>query len=312
MPQPRGSDAAWLRALLAALGVLDLVAGAVGNVARTFPFHVASSPWARIAGGLALLLAGGSFPVLLASYEAFRQYGYQRVLESFEVLRAQYRRAADANKKDDAVDDDADGVPDVQQVSHQELLSRKTLLFMRVVNPQQLSDAALSLWLAGTAVLCSVRLKFAQALTFGTAIGEALVSAFLSAGGEKLVQRQLPPELHKWVLPVLGYVARLVGVSIAWSMQRIASALQASIQGGQMLVIGVLDLLQENGVPQLAPNAPISTGSPTVVLLCWLVAACGLLLQVWSGFALPFPLNIALLPAQFFEWSLKQLIALSS
>ncbi len=307
MPQPRGSDAAWLRALLAALGVLDLVADAVGNLARIFHFHVASTPSARIAGGLALLLAGGSFPVLLASYEAFRQYGYQRILESFEVLRAQYRRAADANKKDDAVDDDADGVPDVQQVSHQEFLSRKTLLFMRVVNPQQLSDAALSLWLAGTAVLCSVRLKFAQALTFGTAIGEALVSAFLSAGGEKLVQRQLPPELHKWVLPVLGYVARLVGVSIAWSMQRIASALQASVQGGQMLVIGVLDLLQENGV-----NAPISTGSPTFVLLCWIVAACGLLLQVWSGFALPFPLNIALLPAQFFEWSLKQLIALSS
>ena len=198
-------------------------------------------------------------------------------------------------------------MPDVQQVSHQELLSRKTLLFMRVVNPQQLSDAALSLWLAGTAVLCSVRLEFAQALTFGSAIGETLVSGFLSAGGDEIVQRQIPPELHKWVHPVLGYVARAVGVSIAWSMQRIASALQASVQGGQMLMTGILELLRENGV-----NTPISTGGPTFVLLCWLVAACGLLLQVGSGFAFPFPLSIALLPAQILEWSLKQVIALSS
>ena len=140
-------EAAGLRAVLATLGAVDLVARAAGVLADGFRTHVAGTPWARVLCGLGLLLAGGAFPVLLACCEAFRQYGHSRVAESFQVLRVQYREAAAANKKDDALDEDEDGVPDVFQVSEQALISRKALLFMRVVNPQQVSDAALSLWL---------------------------------------------------------------------------------------------------------------------------------------------------------------------
>ena len=293
---PRG-EVVGLRAVLAALGALDHIARASGVVVGGFRTHVAGTPWAQVLCGLGLLLTGGAFPLLLASYEAFRQYGYSRVAESFEVLRVQYRQAAEANRKDDALDEDKDGVPDVLQVSQQALLSRKALLFMRVVNPQQVSDAALSLWLAGTAVLCAVRVNFAQALTFGTAIGESILAGFLSAGGEEFIQQRIPLEFHKWILPMLGYSARMAGVSVAWVMQRFASTFQASVRGGHLLLVGIAELLRESGteLPFLKP------GSPTFTLLSWIVAVVGFLLQVGAGFRISFPLNLCLFPALVLE-----------
>ena len=297
-------EAAGVRAVLATLGAVDLVARAAGVLADGFRTHVAGTPWARVLCGLGLLLAGGAFPVLLACCEAFRQYGHSRVAESFQVLRVQYREAAAANKKDDALDEDEDGVPDVFQVSEQALISRKALLFMRVVNPQQVSDAALSLWLAGTAVLCAARLHFAKALTFGTAIGGSILAGFLSAGGEHFIQHRVPEEFHKWVLPMLECTARMAGVSIAWVMQRLASTLQASVRGGQMLLVGIAEILREGGteLPFLKP------GSPTFTLLSWLVAAAGFFLQVRAGFRFSFPLNLCLLPALSLESFLTMIL----
>ena len=290
-------EAVGLRAVLVTFGAVDQIARAAGVLVSGFRTHVAGTPWARVLCGLGLLLTGGAFPLLLASYEAFRQYGYSRVAESFEVLRVQYRQAAEANKKDDALDEDKDGVPDVLQVSQQALLSRKVLLFMRVVNPQQVSDAALSLWLAGTAVLCAVGLNFAQALTFGTAIGDSILVGFLSAGGKEFIQQRIPLEFHKWVLPLLGYSARMAGVSVAWAMQRFASTFQASVRGGHMLLVGIAEFLRESGteLPFLKPGSPIFT------LLCWLLAVIGFLLQVRTGFRISFPLNLCFFPALVLE-----------
>ena len=103
---------------------------------------------------------------------------------------------------------------------------------------------------------------------------------------------------------MLECTARMAGVSIAWVMQRLASTLQASVRGGQMLLVGIAEILRAGGteLPFLKP------GSPTFTLLSWLVAAAGFFLQVRAGFRFSFPLNLCLLPALSLESFLTMIL----
>ena len=42
------------------------------------------------------------------------------------------------------------------------------------------------------------------------------------------------------------------------------------------------------------------------------LAACGFLFQFWSGFSLPFPLNIIFLPLSIIEWFLRIQITMTA
>jgi hypothetical protein len=85
---------------------------------------------------------------VIAAVEAYRLTGWESTQKCLVDLYTDFQKVADASKKvspllvflspslfnhqDDAVDDDGDGVPDVQQIDGKELMTRKTLLFLKV------------------------------------------------------------------------------------------------------------------------------------------------------------------------------------
>lgn len=91
--------------------------------------------------GFILCFFGGSFLTIIAAVEAFNMCGSEATVQCFNELYAEFMKASIENAKDDKKDDDNDGVPDVLQVSNTELLSRKTLLFLKVINPDRVSLA---------------------------------------------------------------------------------------------------------------------------------------------------------------------------
>ena len=84
--------------------------------------------------GLALCFFGGVYPLTVAAAEAFRASGGTVAVKSLAALWAEIIAVYEANKADNARDEDGDGVADVQQISRKELLGRKVAL---VSNPVQ-------------------------------------------------------------------------------------------------------------------------------------------------------------------------------
>jgi hypothetical protein len=90
--------------------------------------------------GLVMIFYGGTFMTLIACVEAYRMFGWADTQSSLRLLISNYQRAVEANRKDDAVDSDRDGVADTQQMSTQDLATRKLKLLLKSTDPQQASD----------------------------------------------------------------------------------------------------------------------------------------------------------------------------
>jgi len=109
--------------------------------------------------GFILCFFGGSFLTLIAAVEAFNMCGSDVTIKCVLELYEEFKKAAEANKKDDTVDKDGDGVADVLQISNTELIARKTTLFLRVIDPVHLQDALTGISTGGMAVLAALKLQ---------------------------------------------------------------------------------------------------------------------------------------------------------
>ena len=83
--------------------------------------------------GLALCFFGGTFAAAIAAVEAWRQMGWQRSYMDVSIVYAQMRLVYDANEKDDMLDEDGNGIVDVDEISPSDLAKRKLTLAMRTV-----------------------------------------------------------------------------------------------------------------------------------------------------------------------------------
>ena len=72
--------------------------------------------------GLVLTFLGGTFITTIAAWEAFKMCGYDKTKKAIGTLYQSYLVAKAASDKDDAVDDDGDGVADVQQIDAKALV----------------------------------------------------------------------------------------------------------------------------------------------------------------------------------------------
>jgi hypothetical protein len=85
----------------------------------------------------------------------------------------------------------------VLQISNAELLSRKSLLFLKVVEPDRVCMA----------VMAALKMKFAKTIALGNAIAvtiERPAEKYLLPHIEKVV----PAEYQKWCRPVLVYTIK--------------------------------------------------------------------------------------------------------
>jgi hypothetical protein len=67
--------------------------------------------------------------------------GYENSVKCVTELAEDYRIFQEANAKDNAIDDDGNGIPDVKEIDTQQLATRKTLLFLKTVEPVRLTTA---------------------------------------------------------------------------------------------------------------------------------------------------------------------------
>ena len=254
--------------------------------------------------GFVLVFFGGNFFTLCAAVEAYRLVGFEDTKRAIGKLVASYKVARAASAKDDELDEDGDGIADVKQIGKKELVVRKLGVVAKAVDPELVADALTAINTGLMAVVATLRVKFAQCVTLGVTVG-GIAHNIVSTHFEPVLLELTPPDYKKWVAPTVRHGCKLAGVTLAWSLQMTISAFHSSSRGAQLFARGTLSYLVRRGY--LKSSAVDETGK--FFNLC--IVAFGLVgfwSQFWSGFSLPFPLNILLLPVRFAEWGLRVLV----
>lgn len=248
--------------------------------------------------GLIMCFFGGSFLTLIAAVEAYKMVGYESTAECVRQLYEDFQKVAAASKKDDERDDNNDGVKDVSQMAHNELVKRKALLFLKTINPDRITAALTGINAGFLAVIATLKMKFALTITLGNAMGAA-VEPMSDRYVLPVLERVIPADYKHWARPALLYSIRSAAVSVAWCVQRVISAFHSALRGGLLFSRNLLEYLSAMGIYHLDHEQTCVDE-----LVGYGVAALGLLFQLSRGFSLPFPLSLLLLPFTCIEYLL--------
>lgn len=260
------------------------------------PYH--PEDMACVFFGLFMCFFGGEFPALITAIEAYRQVGFEPTWRALKILKADFDTVKDASLEDDKKDEDGDGVADVRQISASDLVERKALLFLRTSSPETTTEAIQSISAGALAVVASLKVSFARAITLGGAIGDVLRKPALRYA-QPVLKKCIDEDYHKWIVPGITYVCKSVAISIAWTIQRVISAFHSAVRGGQLAGKGVVHYLHKYGFIDVNEDDTYADEAVGYGL-----AVAGLLMQISMGFKLPFPLNVLLLPLRMTEWAI--------
>jgi len=252
--------------------------------------------------GLVMCFFGGSYMTLIAAFEAYRQSGWDATKKCIDDLMSDFQKVAEANAKDDIVDDDNDGVADVKQISPTELATRKSLLFFRTVDPVRFSGALHGIQTGFMAVVATLKVQFVKAIALGASIAEIL-DVPASRFCVPLLENLLPTDYKRWAGPVVGYTVQSISVSIAWFLARIISAFHSALKGGVMATRNILDYLDTMGYYKINHEDTYMDEVAGYGL-----AALGLWFQLSFAFQLPFIMSILLFPFSIAEWFLMAMV----
>ena len=123
--------------------------------------------------GLALCFFGGTYVAAIAAVEAWRHMGWQRSYADARHVWDETQGVVRASLRDDMVDDDKNGIADVDEMTPAMLAQRKVTLAMTTVSdPDKLANSVGALWGAYLAVLATLRLEFARVVALALGIAE--------------------------------------------------------------------------------------------------------------------------------------------
>lgn len=202
-------------------------------------------------------------------------------------------------KKDETSDEDGDGIPDVLQISQREKIQRKGLMLLRVVKPEKVTRAITCLNTGLLAVLASLKMTFARAVTLGASLSE-FAKVRVDKSVVPYISNATPEAYRQWIPPVIDYLCKIIAVSIAFTLQRFISAFYSALKGGQLLGVGIVRFLNSKGFikeHEDETNLDEAIGYGAAFL--------GFMFQFWNGFSLFFPLNLLFLPATMTEGTLS-------
>mmetsp|Transcript_4448 Transcript_4448/g.7212 ORF Transcript_4448/g.7212 Transcript_4448/m.7212 type:complete len:340 (+) Transcript_4448:88-1107(+) len=255
--------------------------------------------------GIFLAFFGGHYVITLAAIEAYRMCGWSTTYKYLKIIWDDYKLVRAESRKDDTIDADNDGVYDVLQISKQELFTRKLKLAAKSCNPDKLSMAAGGLYTGFMGVIATLRVQFAQTVTLGAVIGGTF-SAYAQRIFQPLFVHVVPNEYAKWVPVLIDYVCKLIGVSIAWFVQRVISAFYSAIRGANLVSKGVLSYAARHNYI----NASFADASSNhYAALTMALAGAGFMFQISNYMQLPFPFNIVFFPLSIVEYILNYFVA---
>jgi hypothetical protein len=111
---------------------------------------------------------------LLAAGEAAHLFGSDKIMVAIGRLASEWQNAHRAFERDGNIDENRDGIPDIQQLDVHDLALRRFTVLCRSADPENISMALEGLTQASLAILATLRIQFAKAITLGTAIGDIL------------------------------------------------------------------------------------------------------------------------------------------
>lgn len=269
------------------------------------PYH--PEEWGPMLFGLTLCFFGGCFATTIAAWEAFRASGYYTVKDCLKVIYRDHRKVMDAWKKDDEKDENHDGKRDVDQLPEKELARRKFLLIVRTVDPAELGKAIGGINMGFLAVIAALRVKLAQAITLGSALGHT-ANRVLSASIVPDLEKNTSKDYRKWVRPMFEYGCKIVGFMLAMTVWRALMAVHSATAGSRMACEGLLAYLVRHKYIKVEKGEQ-GKGTKEFVMATTALAIVGFYWQLRHGFGLPFPLNLLLLPMSFLESFLGYFVA---
>jgi hypothetical protein len=128
------------------------------------------------------------------------------------------------------------------------------------------------------AVIATLKLSFAKAITLGNAIGK-VVEPPVKRFAVPAIESCLPIEYQKWAGPTIEYLVRSSCISLAWMMQRVLSAVHSAIQGGHLFSRNILHYLRHFKYIEIKDEDTYIDE-----IAAFALAAIGIWFQLSSGF----------------------------
>ncbi|GBG27057.1 Hypothetical Protein FCC1311_032802 [Hondaea fermentalgiana] len=253
--------------------------------------------------GLALMFFGGSYISTIATLEAIDQGGRKDLVHAIKELHEQATSVRDANRTDDQLDEDGDGVADVNQISQAELTVRKVSLFLRSCDPEKVSAAFGRLYQILAMVIATLQVKFARALSLGVSIGNVLSTTILKATGPT-IKNIVDEDYYPWIPVVTRYICRMIGISIAFSVQRVLSTVHTALNGARIATDAFTRWCEARNLHYLSDGY---LDDATAFLL----AGLGIYGQLFLYTKLPFIIKLILFPATVSEYILTFMVSTS-
>ena len=268
---------------------IKLAAPVIGVLAKAtataWPFLIVANNWVawvwlttdpdllRAAFGLWLCFFGGTFPVLIAAYEALQLSHGESTYSSICAITTEVKVIISESAKDDARDDDGDGRADVDQLDARSLLLRKSQLVLTKCNPEKINTAigelgatflgaqttrsciSVSLKMETdhlprqaqdeqkatskgayvfAGVIATLKVQFAQTIAMSLSIAELLQTYVIDGRLQPLIEKITPDEYQKWVPVLLRWLCKYIAYRIAWYLQSLLSAFTTGAENGSV------------------------------------------------------------------------------
>jgi len=262
-----------------------------GKYFARLPYHLVMAVF-----GLILCFFGGTFPMTIAAYEAFHTCGWENTQACIRDLQESFAKIKKEDDADNLKDENHDGIADVDEIGNEELVKRKTALWMRAADPDKISSATMSLYTACLAVLAALKVQFAKTVALGIAIGNAIRPIAAKFVAPALAQA-LPEAYHHWINTIINATCKTIAVLIAYKVQQIISAFHSGIRGGLFFARQAIKFTNSHGWTQIDEEKTYLDEG-----IGWFMAFLGIYVQLSHNFGLPFPINLLLLPFSVLEY----------
>lgn len=269
------------------------------NIYKTLP-----EDYLQLLIGFIFCFFGGVFPVLFAAVEAAKHGGMSTFVQALGELGDEATKIVDASKKDDDLDEDNDGTKDVEQIDSKALLLRKANLVMTKMDPNKIDKALSSIYKVWLSVVAVLSLQFARTIALSVSISDFIkkpTNRYVSP----YLEQAVPEGYEKWVPVVIGWISKSIGMSIAWYLTTIITAVTSALTGALIISRALLKIADNRGITfaGLIPKDHEETYVDEVA--SYIFAFIGVWFQFKIHFDIPFPANLILWPMEVAEASIR-------
>jgi len=243
--------------------------------------------------GVFLIFYGGNIAYTLMAFEAFCVIGFEQTKQNLKNFYQSFLVARNNLTKDDPTP----ATSEARSNGERQLCS-KTKAFLKSIDPEKLSQATQGLLAGIVTVIATLQSSLARSITLGMALSNLLLERSTNYLIPKM-QEFISPEFHKWVLPTISFIAKLLGFVIAYYAQVWLNVYAGCVYGVELILCSLCErnYLTPERYSYLISIAPA-------------IACIGLVKQLNLGWTLSWVLLLPFSPFMLVEWLLQNVAVL--